>query len=303
MINSPIISSNYTINPNELLTAKLSHTAKLTWILLKSKGQGWNVYISVLARELDVSITTLRKHINELIENGWLSRTERRNRSGQLMGGHDYCLLIPNEYKNLSPKTVDNSAPPEQQFAPDEQFLPPNNNKIKSNKEKNNNIGVGSKVVVNNSNFSELELQAANQYVDSQRGIRDRDAYLACTLRNGWHRQLYQTLHDKITKNERQNKINSLKATFRDNKDKIKNKISQKLEQINGIGAESIIDQLAKLTKQSNTIWLHQCADRIAWYYCICESHPNLVEKPEIMTDYDVAAFRIVRQLSRGIYA
>lgn len=214
MIVSSLISGDYTIIPNNLLDSpNLDSTAKLIWLKLRNKPKNWIIYNSNFARELNICEKTLKKHIEQLECNGWLSRNKRRCKNGQFLGGYDYVLHSDNK---LSPESVDeivdnsnhldffkSQSLPNRQNFPTKQTLIINNNL--NNKHE---VGVSSHVepVVSLDSIDEVELEAANQYVDNQKGVRDRTRYLLCTIKNGWHKQLYEALIAK----QRQNNLKRL---------------------------------------------------------------------------------------------
>ncbi|RTL12458.1 MAG: hypothetical protein EKK54_04300 [Neisseriaceae bacterium] len=179
-----------------------------------------------LAKELGVSVKTLRKYLKQLIAHGWLSQIARRNpKTGQLLGGFDYILhstpiiadvelstvsvdktvgnSVDNSTSNHTNRFFNNHQSPNRQNFPTKQTLIINNNL--NNKHE---VGVSSHVepVVSLDSIDEVELEAANQYVDNQKGVRDRTRYLICTIKNGWHKQLYEALIAK----QRQNNLKRL---------------------------------------------------------------------------------------------
>jgi len=71
------LKDNYTIIPNVLIRDNsVSDRARFIFCLLASKPDDWIFYNRALARELNYSVDTLRKYINELIRKGWIEKYE-----------------------------------------------------------------------------------------------------------------------------------------------------------------------------------------------------------------------------------
>ena len=71
------LKENYTIVPNALIRDNsVSDRARFIFCLLASKPDDWIFYNKALARELNYSVDTLRKYINELILKGWIGKLE-----------------------------------------------------------------------------------------------------------------------------------------------------------------------------------------------------------------------------------
>jgi hypothetical protein len=67
------VKENFTIVPNELLRDNsISDRARFVYCVMAGKPENWKFYNKALAKELNYSVDTLRKYINELSENGWL---------------------------------------------------------------------------------------------------------------------------------------------------------------------------------------------------------------------------------------
>lgn len=223
MIVSSLISGDYTIIPNNLLESpNLDCTAKLIWLKLRNKPKNWIIYNCSFARELNICEKTLKKYLQQLQNNGWLSRNKRRTKSGQFLGGYDYVLHSDNKLSTeFVNEPVDNSLNNDffkTQQMPDRQNFPTKQtSKINNNINNKQEVAVSSNVepIVNIDNISELELEAAHQYVDNQSGVRDKAAYLACTIRNGWHKQLFDALKSKLHHNAIRKKVLETEAIYK----------------------------------------------------------------------------------------
>lgn len=202
MIVSTTITGDYTVVPNSLLNSQsIEPIAKIIYAYLRSKGARWNVFNNNLAKSIGISINTLKRYIQQLIESGWLSRQPRRNPSnGQLLGGYDYVLYNSPE-KNKDEKLVDNSGNNSlsqqepvtfcKAVQPDRQNLIPNINQNENNIEKITNVSQ-SQVTVGK--YSELEIKAAKQYTALRIKVRNTEAYTSSVLKNKWHLSILNEL-------------------------------------------------------------------------------------------------------------
>ena len=99
--------SNYQVIPRELIFDNtLSDRARFVYCYMASKPTGWDFYMTPMAKEIGYSIDTLRKYINELIENGWIVKGEQKNEG--FFGAVTYTLndyKIPKDKKNDSEKS------------------------------------------------------------------------------------------------------------------------------------------------------------------------------------------------------
>ncbi len=92
------LKENYTIIPNDLIRDNsVSDRARFIFCLLASKPDDWVFYNKALARELNYSVDTLRKYINELIQQGWIEKLEHPFKA------NDYILKATNS--TVSDKT------------------------------------------------------------------------------------------------------------------------------------------------------------------------------------------------------
>lgn len=83
--------SNYQVIPRELIFDNtLSDRARFVYCYMASKPNGWDFYMNPMAKEIGYSVETLRKYINELVENGWLVKGEQKNEG--LFGAVTYTL-------------------------------------------------------------------------------------------------------------------------------------------------------------------------------------------------------------------
>ena len=96
------LKDNYTIIPNVLIRDNsVSDRARFIFCLLASKPDDWIFYNRALARELNYSVDTLRKYINELIRKGWIEKYEYPFKA------NDYILKATNSILlRYTPTTV-----------------------------------------------------------------------------------------------------------------------------------------------------------------------------------------------------
>lgn len=314
MIVSSNITRDYTIIPNSLLTSPhVDSDAKIIWLTLREKGKNWCVYNEALARELKISVTTLKKYINQLISFGWLSRIDRRSSSWQFKGGYDYIL---HSTPKLLTDCVDNSTNYStfaDSFLPDPKKLAPNQKLNLNNNQINNkqDVILSSNVesVDKLNSISELELEAAHSYVNNQRMVRDRDAYLACTIKNGWHQQIYEALKDKLAYKQSQTQLSKAKNKFKSLDHSLhlnlhasihKNLQHLRIEpQKNKLVSNSDIDGL--ISAASGTSQSNDCISmfvELKWYYWQQINFPELIDKPEFPTIGHTKAYEIAKQLA-----
>ena len=88
------LKSNFTLTPNELLVDnRLSMGAKVVYIYLASKPDGWKVWNKEIQKSLDIKDSgTMAKYWNELIDCGWVTRERDKTENGQFTGGYEYEL-------------------------------------------------------------------------------------------------------------------------------------------------------------------------------------------------------------------
>ena len=83
--------SNYQVIPRELIFDNtLSDRARFVYCYMASKPTDWDFLMNPMAKEIGYSVETLRKYINELVENGWLVKGEQKNEG--LFGAVTYTL-------------------------------------------------------------------------------------------------------------------------------------------------------------------------------------------------------------------
>jgi len=208
MIVSTTITGDYTVVPNSLLNSQsIEPIAKIIYAYLRSKGARWNVFNNNLAKSIGISINTLKRHIQQLIESGWLTRQPRRNpKNGQLLGGYDYVLHnSPQNNKVGSPvDNLENNSQSHQESVsfcqatqPNRQNLIPNIKQNKNNIEKITNVSQSQFTV---DNYSELEIKAAKQYTSLRVEVKNADAYMRSVLKNNWHLSILNELFNSERK-------------------------------------------------------------------------------------------------------
>ena len=107
--------SNYQVIPRELIFDNtLSERARFVYCYMASKPNGWDFYMNPMAKEIGYSVETLRKYINELVENGWLVKGEQKNEG--LFGAVTYTL---NDSKTLNKEETDDEQNEEEETLDD----------------------------------------------------------------------------------------------------------------------------------------------------------------------------------------
>jgi len=128
----PLIRGNHSFDdhftqiPNAWLRdARISLGAKGLLAQLLSHAPGWKISQESLGRDNGVGRDAIRTLINELLEAGYLSRSEDRERTEKgYLGGYSYTTQDPSAEPTLDKPTQDNP--------------PHKNNNIKNNNLKNN---------------------------------------------------------------------------------------------------------------------------------------------------------------------
>lgn len=97
--------SNYQVIPRELIFDNtLSDRARFVYCYMASKPTDWDFLMNPMAKEIGYSVETLRKYINELVENGWLVKGEQKNEG--VFGAVTYTL---NESKTQNKEKTDDT--------------------------------------------------------------------------------------------------------------------------------------------------------------------------------------------------
>lgn len=99
--------SNYQVVPRELIFDNtLSDRARFLYCYMASKPNDWDFYMTPMAKEIGYSVETLRKYLNELIENGWLVKGEQKNEG--VFGAVIYTLNCSKTPNNINTDTGEN---------------------------------------------------------------------------------------------------------------------------------------------------------------------------------------------------
>lgn len=99
--------SNYQVIPRELIFDNtLSDRARFLYCYMASKPNDWEFYMTPMAKEIGYSVETLRKYLNELIENGWLVKGEQKNEG--VFGAVIYTLNCSKTPNNINNDTGEN---------------------------------------------------------------------------------------------------------------------------------------------------------------------------------------------------
>lgn len=84
--------NNYQVIPRDLIFDNtLSDRARFVYCFMASKPNGWDFFLEPMAKEIGYSVETLRKYINELVDNGWLEKGEQKKERG-MFGATEYTL-------------------------------------------------------------------------------------------------------------------------------------------------------------------------------------------------------------------
>ena len=84
--------TNYQTIPRQVVfDSSLSDRARFVYIFMSCKPNGWDFFLEPMAKEIGYSVDTLRKYINELVDNGWLVKGEQTNVNG-IFGAVEYTL-------------------------------------------------------------------------------------------------------------------------------------------------------------------------------------------------------------------
>lgn len=96
--------SNYQVIPRELIFDNtLSDRARFVYCYMASKPTDWDFLMNPMSKEIGYSVETLRKYINELVENGWLVKGEQKNEG--LFGAVTYTLNCSKTPNNINTDT------------------------------------------------------------------------------------------------------------------------------------------------------------------------------------------------------
>lgn len=89
------VESNFTMVPNEVILSKeLSSHAKVIYMYMASKPEGWNVYNTDIQKSLGIkSKNSMAKYFKELLNGGWIKREKQKSEQGIFNGGFYYYLF------------------------------------------------------------------------------------------------------------------------------------------------------------------------------------------------------------------
>lgn len=78
------IKDNFAQVPNALINDNtLSDRSRFIFCYMAAKSDDWKFYQEKMAKDLNMSIDTLRKYLSELIDSGWITREEVRGERGK----------------------------------------------------------------------------------------------------------------------------------------------------------------------------------------------------------------------------
>lgn len=90
---------NFTLIDNAIIyNANLSDNAKVILIYMLSKIDSWQFHEDEIAKSLNKSIRTIRRGIEELEKNGYLTRKRYRNKDGKF--GYEFKVYESPQVKN-----------------------------------------------------------------------------------------------------------------------------------------------------------------------------------------------------------
>lgn len=79
--------------PRSLIFDKtISDRARFVFCYMAAKPDGWDFYLEPMAKEIGYSTDTLRKYINELVSNGWLTKGIQSRTEKNTFGAVEYTL-------------------------------------------------------------------------------------------------------------------------------------------------------------------------------------------------------------------
>lgn len=97
------LSGNFTLIDNAIIcNTNLSDNAKVILIYMLSKIDNWQFHENEIAESLNKSVSTIRRGIRELEDNGYLIRKRYRNKNGKF--GYEFKVYeipqVKNEQRN-----------------------------------------------------------------------------------------------------------------------------------------------------------------------------------------------------------
>lgn len=83
----------FEVIPNRLiLDNTVSYKARFLYMYMACKPEGWNFYLEPLAKELDLSVGTIRTYIKELIKAGWIEKKGQAH--DKESGAFGACIFV-----------------------------------------------------------------------------------------------------------------------------------------------------------------------------------------------------------------
>lgn len=140
------LKENFTQIPNQLLFDKrISFGARILFCYLASKPNNWKIVNQDIITNLNVSLDSVAKYFNELLDTGWITREREVNEKGQYCGGYDYTIYSE-PINSLSGKS-------------------PNQEKVLIRKKSGNNNNIISINNTNNNNNIDIILAQPKKFV------------------------------------------------------------------------------------------------------------------------------------------
>jgi hypothetical protein len=92
------LKSNFTQIPNDLLEDKsMTSLSRFIYCYMASRPDNWHFYNNYLASVIGCSIATLRKHMDELVTSGWITRETNLRDDNNRFIGNSYELFAKPE--------------------------------------------------------------------------------------------------------------------------------------------------------------------------------------------------------------
>ena len=83
----------FEVIPNRLiLDNTVSYKARFLYMYMACKPEGWDFYLEPLAKELDLSVGTIRTYIKELIKAGWIEKKGQAH--DKESGAFGACIFV-----------------------------------------------------------------------------------------------------------------------------------------------------------------------------------------------------------------
>ena len=109
-----------TIPRNLIFDNSLPDRARFLYCYMAAKPDDWDFFLEPMARELQLSVETVRKYLQCLIDAGWIEKGEQSNEHGQfgavtytLKADNNRAIIFPSRKKTATEKTRDGKITPQ----------------------------------------------------------------------------------------------------------------------------------------------------------------------------------------------